>query len=150
MSDRKIEGVEACSNHGCVFGHPGGMGTNGQCHCLDIRPPEDRIRATRNVLALRAALTAERERAARCCNSVVEACVEYPNVGDYIAQVEAERDALHERVARLQDWVERAPHLGGCAHWSTIAFSREAFDQHYRQFGDGECTCGKSTALGDK
>lgn len=63
MSDRKIEGVEACSNHGCVFGHPGGMGTNGQCHCLDIRPPDARIRATRNVLALRAALTAERERA---------------------------------------------------------------------------------------
>lgn len=60
-----IEGVVPCTNHGCVFGHPGGMGTNGQCHCLDIRPDENRIRATRNVLALRTALTAERERVAR-------------------------------------------------------------------------------------
>lgn len=50
----KIDGVESCTNHSCVFGHPGGLGTNGQCHCLDIRPPDARIRATRNVLALRA------------------------------------------------------------------------------------------------
>ena len=24
-----------CTDHGCVFGHPGGMGTNGGCRCLD-------------------------------------------------------------------------------------------------------------------
>jgi hypothetical protein len=36
----------------------------------------------------------------RCRNSVVEACVEYPNVGDYIAQVEAElAEARRERDA---------------------------------------------------
>lgn len=24
----------ACSDHNCIFGHPGGMGTNGGCQCL--------------------------------------------------------------------------------------------------------------------
>jgi len=24
-----------CSDAGCVFGHPGGMATNGGCHCLE-------------------------------------------------------------------------------------------------------------------
>lgn len=27
--------IVGCSNHGCVFGGPKGMGTNGGCHCLD-------------------------------------------------------------------------------------------------------------------
>lgn len=27
-----------CSDHSCVFTHPGGMGTNGGCHCLDLFP----------------------------------------------------------------------------------------------------------------
>jgi len=58
--------------------------------------------AERYLNAALAELTAERERAERCRNSVVEACVEYPNVGEYIAQVEAERDALRELVARTE------------------------------------------------
>lgn len=32
-----------CSDHSCVFGHPGGMGTNGGCRCLmDVRDPSVR------------------------------------------------------------------------------------------------------------
>jgi len=58
--------------------------------------------AERYLNAALAELTAERERAERCRNSVVEACVEYPNVGEYIAQVEAERDALRERADRAE------------------------------------------------
>lgn len=27
-----------CSDHGCVWGHRGGMGTNGGCHCLPHSP----------------------------------------------------------------------------------------------------------------
>jgi hypothetical protein len=54
------------------------------------------------------ALTTERERAARCRNSVVESCVEYPNVGDYIAQVEAERDRLRAALVHALMWMEEA------------------------------------------
>jgi len=67
--------------------------------------------AERYLNAALAELTAERERAERCRNSVVEACVEYPNVGEYIAQVEAERDALRERVARLVGAMEQIAQL---------------------------------------
>lgn len=31
-----------CSDHGCVFGHPGGMGTNGGCRCLEGLPTRGR------------------------------------------------------------------------------------------------------------
>lgn len=45
-----IEGVKGCTDHGCIFGHPGGMGTNGGCACLrDIRPAGERLRLLRNV-----------------------------------------------------------------------------------------------------
>ncbi len=27
--------VGHCTDHGCVFGHPGGQGTNAGCRCLD-------------------------------------------------------------------------------------------------------------------
>lgn len=30
-----LPGYPGCSDGGCVFGHPGGMHTNGGCHCLD-------------------------------------------------------------------------------------------------------------------
>lgn len=46
----KIEGLKGCTDGGCIFGHPGGMHTNGGCHCLsDIRPTEERLRIARNV-----------------------------------------------------------------------------------------------------
>jgi hypothetical protein len=33
----------ACTDHGCIYGHPGGMGTNGGCHCLtEVRDVDDR------------------------------------------------------------------------------------------------------------
>lgn len=32
---RPIPDYPGCSDGGCVFGHPGGMHTNGGCHCLD-------------------------------------------------------------------------------------------------------------------
>lgn len=33
-----------CSDGSCVFGHPGGMCTNGGCHCLMNSPFETRNR----------------------------------------------------------------------------------------------------------
>lgn len=37
---RPVPGNEGrgCSDHGCVWGHPGGMGTNGGCKCIPTRP----------------------------------------------------------------------------------------------------------------
>lgn len=32
---RRSKDYVGCSNGTCVFGHPGGMHTNGGCHCLD-------------------------------------------------------------------------------------------------------------------
>jgi hypothetical protein len=62
-SKKMVDGVIGCSDHSCVFGHPGGMGTNGGCHCLtDIRPPELRRRVSKNVQLLRA----EIERLQQC------------------------------------------------------------------------------------
>ena len=62
--------VRGCGDHNCIFGHPGGMGTNGGCRCLDLRRdlrrnPDRRIGAMKNILVLRAenlALRAENER----------------------------------------------------------------------------------------
>lgn len=47
-----IEGIKGCTDHGCIFGHPGGMGTNGGCHCLEMRPTAERLRIERNVRLL--------------------------------------------------------------------------------------------------
>jgi len=48
-----IPTLVGCSDGGCVFGHPGGMHTNGGCRCLkEIRPFAERIRIERNIRAL--------------------------------------------------------------------------------------------------
>lgn len=47
--------VEGCSDHGCIWGHRGGMGTNGGCGCLkDLMrlPLEVRHRLQRNIKAM--------------------------------------------------------------------------------------------------
>ena len=39
-----------CSDHGCVFGKPKGMGTNGGCHCLsEVREPYARVELRRKI-----------------------------------------------------------------------------------------------------
>lgn len=44
-----------CSDHGCVFGHPGGMGTNGGCRCIQSHmTPAGRHKLQRGIAALRA------------------------------------------------------------------------------------------------
>lgn len=51
-----------CSDHGCIFGHPGGQGTNGGCRCLDdARWTEGRGRLRAKIVALRSAYLRERE-----------------------------------------------------------------------------------------
>lgn len=43
-----------CSDGGCIFGHPGGMHTNGGCHCVPTLSwtPEQRSRLTSAVCAV--------------------------------------------------------------------------------------------------
>jgi hypothetical protein len=49
----EVEGVVGCTDHGCVFGHPGSLGTNGCC-CLDDLLPKDRRQVSENIRLLRA------------------------------------------------------------------------------------------------
>lgn len=48
VAERRHPGL-GCSDHGCVFGHPGGMGTNGGCECTKEREP---VRLVRTIMAL--------------------------------------------------------------------------------------------------
>lgn len=48
VADRRHPGL-GCSDHGCVFGHPGGMGTNGGCGCIK---ETDALRLRLTILAL--------------------------------------------------------------------------------------------------
>lgn len=35
----RLQADAGCSDHNCVYGHAGGMGTNGGCQCLKDRNP---------------------------------------------------------------------------------------------------------------
>ncbi len=72
-----------------------------------------------------------------------ELIVEAPTLRARLDKAEAE-------AARLRAWVKPAPHRSGCMHWSVLTDTKEAFDERYGQFGTGECTCGKSAALGER
>lgn len=49
---KRLPTVEGCSDHNCIFGHPGGMGTNGGCACeKDIRGHTMRVRFIKNIRA---------------------------------------------------------------------------------------------------
>lgn len=48
IAERRHPGV-GCFDGNCVFGHPGGMGTNGGCECLKEREP---VLLRRTILAL--------------------------------------------------------------------------------------------------
>lgn len=51
MSNRpEVEGIEGCTDGGCIFGHPGGMHTNGGCACMrELRPFAFRRRMVQNI-----------------------------------------------------------------------------------------------------
>jgi hypothetical protein len=54
MTKPELPTIKGCTDHGCIFGHPGGMGTNGGCACVRaIRGAEESIRFQRNIRALR-------------------------------------------------------------------------------------------------
>lgn len=49
---RAIAPDAGCSDGGCVFGHPGGMATNGGCMCLKERDPDELRRTVRRLAAI--------------------------------------------------------------------------------------------------
>lgn len=49
---KRLAGIEGCTDHGCIFGHPGGMGTNGGCACeKEVRSVTVRRRLRKNIQA---------------------------------------------------------------------------------------------------
>ena len=47
------KGYHGCSDGGCVFGHPGGMHTNGGCHCIRLKMiPDERVRLRKAIKSL--------------------------------------------------------------------------------------------------
>jgi len=51
---KRLPGITGCSDHDCIFGHEGGMGTNGGCACVkDIRSMDMRQRIMYNTLHYR-------------------------------------------------------------------------------------------------
>lgn len=64
MSKPDTPEIDGCSDHGCVFGHPGGMGTNGGCRCLKTfisTNPVNGRRVHKNIRLLRAEIKRLRE-----------------------------------------------------------------------------------------
>ena len=66
MRFRPSPGVEVCTDHSCIWGSFGGMGTNGGCECLKdlMRLPVDvRHNIQKNILAMRDEITLLRRKA---------------------------------------------------------------------------------------
>lgn len=63
MSKPDTPEVKGCTDGGCIFGHPGGMHTNGGCRCLRSIGPlsETSRRVHRNILLLRQEIERLRE-----------------------------------------------------------------------------------------
>lgn len=59
LQDLRIESGVGCSDGSCVFGHPGGLQTNGGCHCLSDLPFRQRIGVTKFLRGLRKMYAAE-------------------------------------------------------------------------------------------
>jgi len=49
-----------CTDHGCIWGHPGGMGTNGGCRCL-VDDDRKTLRVSARAVGLLATRVAELE-----------------------------------------------------------------------------------------
>ena len=48
----RVHGDVGCSDGGCIFGHPGGMHTNGGCRCLEETDPVLLRRSLRRLAAV--------------------------------------------------------------------------------------------------
>lgn len=53
MSKPDTPEIKGCTDGGCIFGHPGGMRTNGGCACLKTMATSSRLRVQRNIMLLR-------------------------------------------------------------------------------------------------
>jgi len=74
-----------CTDHGCIWGHDGGMGTNGGCHCLMDDDRKTLRAANRAVRMMRQELAALRE-----CAKVT--ATEHPKTARHAITAEREWD----------------------------------------------------------
>lgn len=56
MTSKEIAAKYGCTDGGCILGHPGGMHTNGGCHCLNDLSPKDRVKIRAAIWEMRKAL----------------------------------------------------------------------------------------------
>jgi hypothetical protein len=72
---RKETGL-GCSDGSCVFGHPGGMQTNGGCHCLsEVKPTLFRIKLSHFLRSLRKELVNRNAVTPQKSDQVSEGCL---------------------------------------------------------------------------
>lgn len=65
MRRQEIEDLDlGCTDHNCVWGHPGGLGTNGGCKCLHHLSTIGQTRAAAGIRVLREIADANTRRVA--------------------------------------------------------------------------------------
>jgi len=118
-----MDKVQGCCDHNCIFGHPGGMGTNGGCRCLDLhRNPDRRIRAMKNILALRAQLDEARAELAKARTGQILTDKDLLSavITAVMSGKQAERDEavrkLQRHILRVEE--ERDQREAECERWA--------------------------------
>lgn len=103
-----------CSDHGCVFGHPGGMGTNGGCNCLDgVRSPIDRVHIRTGIQQLR-------DKVKRLENQLILTQAGANAAGAQMLDVQQDCIAANKKVRKLEEQLRRSASVcpkEGCMLW---------------------------------
>lgn len=128
----------ACTNHGCIYGHPGGMGTNGGCHCLaEVRDVDDRMQIS---AAIRRGREAEKWGAAwreKALELEKRVDIEEQQARDtayhlrmameQAVKAERERDELSQKLRELETKISQVRQLVDGARASTASHRLDGF-----------------------
>ena len=98
--------IQACTDHGCIYGHPGGMGTNGGCKCLYELPLDKRRRAEQNIRALRAQLTARDAEVERLNENIKTLLANHQTVRAKLEAAERDASQLREAASAMLDKID--------------------------------------------
>ncbi len=107
MSERKV----GCSDHNCVWGHPGGLGTNGGCKCLRHMSRIKEIDTERGIRALRAEVETKQDNYDTLLDEVMRLNGAREDDAKAYAKVRdlcTERDAEVERLKEAQENIGKA------------------------------------------
>ena len=112
-----IEGVQGCTDGGCIFGHPGGMHTNGGCHCLrDVRPTTQRLRLMRNVHLLVKEVRQLRGNLSLAEEGLANATQETAELRSALTACQAERDGMRATLEHIAH--------SGCPYETCVALAQ--------------------------